>query len=504
MELNSESIWKTYNQQIAFPPLQNDTSVDIVIIGGGITGISTAEQLKDSGFTIAVLESGKVGHGTTGQSTGNLYVNIEELLVSLKEKYDEKVIRNVIQARKKAFDVIERNVKDYKIDCDFKKQPMFIYHENSSSTSFIKEELEFDKKLNISVREIDQQAFPFQLFKGIQYFDQAQFNPLLYTQGLALKIHDKSNCTIYEQTRVQSINDDNNYYTILTTSGVVKAKIVIHATHTPKGKQLSYHSRLGPYREYGVAATLKDKAECPEGIFWLNQNDEKYSFRTYSRNGRNYIMAIGKPHKVGQKNNNKMYVGELTSFLMKRFSVEEITHQWGGQNYKPADDLPFIGRIKTGSNEFIATGFSTDGLIYGTLASTILANIIKGNPDPYQETFEPSRNQIVQSAKKFFKENLNVTEQLVKDWIFKQSDEDILQVPKGKGEVIKKDGKRVAVYMPFQGEPKIISAVCTHLGCIIHWNELEDSWDCPCHGSRFNTDGEILEGPALKPLKKIK
>ncbi|WP_040460531.1 Rieske 2Fe-2S domain-containing protein [Galbibacter marinus] len=110
----------------------------------------------------------------------------------------------------------------------------------------------------------------------------------------------------------------------------------------------------------------------------------------------------------------------------------------------------------------------------------------------------------MQSAKKFFKEKLNVTEQLVKDWIFKQSDEDILQVSKGKGEVIKKDGKRVAVYMPFQGEPKIISAVCTHLGCIIHWNELEDSWDCPCHGSRFNTDGEILEGPALKPLKKIK
>src|SRR5690606_5849870 len=145
-------------------------------------------------------------------------------------------------------------------------------------------------------------------------------------------------------------------------------------------------------------------------IFWRYHNNEKYSFRTYSRNGRLHIMAIGKPHKVGQKSENKKYVDELTSFLKMMFSVEEITHQWGGQNYKPADDLPFIGRISNGSNEFIATGFSTDGLIYGTLASTIIANIIKGNPDPYSETFKPSRIQIMQSAKKFFKENLNVTQ----------------------------------------------------------------------------------------------
>lgn len=503
MEFKSESIWKTFSQQTNFARLQNDVFVDVAIIGGGITGISTAQQLKDSGLSTIVLESGKIGQGSTGHSTGNLYLNIEELLVSLKGKYDDDIIRKVIEARKKAFDVIESNVSKYQIDCDFRKRSMFIYEEEDSSSSTIKDEREFDKKIQISAQEINPKDFPFRFVSGVQYSDQAQFNPLLYTQGLALQVHKMDSCAVYENTRVKSIKEEGGNYKIQTTSGVVKAKYVIHATHSPKGKQLSYHSRLGAYREYGVAAILEDNAAYPEGIFWLYQNDEKYSFRTYSRNGKLHLMAIGKPHKVGQKGNNKQCIEGLIYFLNDKFPIKEITHVWGGQNYKPADNLPFIGRISSDSNEFIATGFSTDGLIYGTLAATIIANIIKGNPDPYQEIFQPYRNQILESAKKFVKENLNVTGQLLKDWVFKNDDHDISRIPKGKGEVIKRDGKRAAVYITPDGEPKILSAVCTHLGCIIHWNELENTWDCPCHGTRFNVDGEILEGPAFKPLQKL-
>ena len=185
--------------------------MDVAIIGGGITGISTADQLKDSGFATTVLVSGKIRYGTIGQSTGNFYINIEELLVSLKEKYDEDVIHKVIQARKKAFDVIESNVRDYQINRDFNIQPIFIFGEESSSSLNISDELELDKKLNISAFEIQRQA-PFYL--PIPEYEPAQFNPLLYTQGLALEVQERNTCTIYERTRVHSIKKVNDYFAI--------------------------------------------------------------------------------------------------------------------------------------------------------------------------------------------------------------------------------------------------------------------------------------------------
>lgn len=502
MEPESKSLWDSFSQSTDFPRLQNDTSVDVVIIGGGITGISTAEQLQNSGLSTIVLEAGKIGHGTTSHSTGNLYVNIEEMMISLKEKYERSEIRQVVKARKKAFDLIVQNVKDYQIDCDLKNRFMFIYDTEKSAS--INSELEFDRQLHISAHPIDAEHFIYPFQSGIQYSDQAQFNPLLYVQALATVVHESDSCNVYENTRVQRIEKENDNYKIITPSAVVRAKFVVHATHTPKGKQLPYHSRLGAYREYGVAAILKESTIFPKGIFWLNHKGEKYSFRTYFRNGKRYVLAIGKPHKVGQKDDNRECVEELIAFLKQRFPIKEITHQWGAQNYKPTDNLPFIGRMSSDSNEFIATGFSTDGLIYGTLSATIIANIIKGIPDPFQELFEPHRFQLLQSAKKFFKENLNVTEQLVTDWVFKKGDLQLPEIPKGEGVVVKRDGKRLAVYRNSEGKSKILSAVCTHLGCIIHWNKLEKTWDCPCHGSRYNVEGDILEGPALDPLKKLK
>ena len=209
------------------------------------------------------------------------------------------------------------------------------------------------------------------------------------------------------------------------------------------------------------------------------------------------MIVVGKPHKVGQAESNVDQVHALELFAKKHFSVEEVVYRWGGQHYRPADFLPYIGELN--ENEYVATGFSTDGLVYGTLAAMMIADQIGECENEYLELYDPKRHQPLKSAKEFAKENLDVAKQLL-DLIPSFKDGDYQHILPGEGDVIEKDGHKLAVYKREDGEIVVLSAQCTHLHCIVNWNNAEKSWDCPCHGSRFKTDGSVLEGPALKPL----
>jgi Rieske Fe-S protein len=258
---------------------------------------------------------------------------------------------------------------------------------------------------------------------------------------------------------------------------------------------------LGPYREYGIACRVNG-TNHPEGIFWgLYEEGTVISTRTYRRNGETYLIIVGKPHKVGQKENNEEIIASLEEFAQTHFDVQETTFRWGGQHYRPADLLPFIGPVKKGSTEFIATGYSTDGLVYGTLAAHILTDMITGQDNKWVNLYDSTRKQPLKSGPKFLKENIDVASHYIKDMVG-PGDFPVQELKKGEGKVIKKEGKRLAVSRNEDGELEVISAVCTHMGCNVHWNNAEKSWDCPCHGSRFSTDGTVLEGPALDPLPK--
>ncbi|MDT0676659.1 FAD-dependent oxidoreductase [Autumnicola musiva] len=493
------SLWNSYsNKNVSYPALKGDIAVDVAIIGGGITGITSAQLLVERGYKVAVLEAKSIGKGTTGHSTGNLYVIIDELLSKLKSKYDGKVVERVISSRLEAFKKIEQNVKNFQIDCDYKKQPLFLFED--ANTFKILEEKKVAKEIDLAFFELSE-AFPFIHDDGMRLDDQAQFNPLLYIQGLAGAL-DGENCQIYEETCVRAVEEEENRILLHTPEAIVSAKHAIHATHTPKGLEIQYHTTLGPYREYGVAARLKSN-EYPEGIFWGYYDNKKYSIRSYSRGNDNFLLAVGSPHKVGQAKDNQAHVEDLKNFVESRFNVAEFTHVWGGQNYKPADLLPYIGRKKTNSRELVATGFSTDGLVYGTLAAIILADKVEDKFNPYEDLYEASRHNPAKAAGKFIKENANVAGELFKDLTFKGDDKDLVEILPGEAAVIVRDGKKLALYKENDGKLSILSALCTHMACEVHWNNVEKSWDCPCHGSRFDTSGEVIEGPAFNALKKI-
>lgn len=497
----THSLWDSHSASNSFFPLAEDISVDVAIIGGGITGITTALLLKKQGFKVAVLEAREVGKGTTGHSTGNLYVIIDKLLSPIVSKYDKEVLKNVISARGEAFRLISDNINQYNIDCDYKLQDMYVYEDNQNNK--MEEEIKVARDIGLPFTEISSAGnsgnFPTELKKGMVIKDQATFNPLRYIQELARNANG-GNCTIYENSKVEKIEETEAGVVLSTTRGTVTAKYAIHATHTPKGVEIQYHTVLGPYREYGVA--VKIASNYPDGIYWGHYKDQKFSVRSYSRNGENYLLCIGKPHKVGQAEDNEKHIKELIQFLEQKFQVTEVTHKWGGQHYKPADYLPYIGRKSDDSNQLVATGFSTDGLIYGTLSGILLSDLIAGKENIYSEMFKASRHQPLKAAGEFLKENLDVAKEFIVDR-FKVEDGDISELLPGEAKVLQKDGKKAAVYKSKEGKISITSAVCSHMGCIVHWNNAEETWDCPCHGSRFNPQGEVIEGPALHALKKI-
>ncbi len=491
-------VWSSFEKSISYPGLENDISVDVAVIGAGITGITTALLLQEQGLTVGIFEARSIGKGTTGQSTGNIYLTVDELLHTLSTKYNSEKTSVILNARRDAFDLISKNVQDYQLDCDYQKSHMYIFEDEH--TDHVKKEMEIARESHIKAEHLSQNNFHFKMKSGMKYPDQAQINPLLYVQALA-KIIEGKNCKIYENTRILSIAEEDGSCILHTSTARVKAKFAIQATHTPIGIAI-HHAMLGPYREYGVAATLKNQA-YPEGIFWEYTKNEKFSFRSYSRNDEKFVICIGKPHKVGQAEDNSYHLSALVHFLKDRFPTAQVTYSWGGQNYKPSDFLPFIGRKNKNSNVFVACGFSTDGLIYGTLSAKIISQAIIANTELYQNIFKASRIRPIKSAKKITKENLNVAGQLLKDYVLKQGKEYIGGIKPGTGSIIRVKGKRLAVFKEHSGEVKIVSAVCTHLGCIVHWNNVENSWDCPCHGSRFEISGEIIEGPATAPLQEL-
>ncbi len=496
----TQSLWNSFSGSTNFPVLKNDLEVDVAIIGGGITGISTAHLLSEAGFSVAVIEERKVGGGTTSHSTGNLYFTIDQTLSSLQSKYNNEIIRKVAASRHSAIELIEENIRRYNIDCDFQRVPWFLYAANEENTEKINKEFETAKEAGVKMILAEDKEIPFPITRGVKVDGQAQFNSMRYVQGLANAI-EATSCQIFENTRVTEIEEHDETVDLKTTAGTVSAKYAVHATHTPKGKKIEFHTVLGPYREYGVAVKLK-YGEYPKGTFWgYYDAGSKYSVRSYTRGEEQFLIAVGQPHKVGQAKNNVAHIENLVTFLKKYFDINEVTHRWGGQHYKPADKLPYIGPQSKGSRVYVATGFATDGLTYGPLAAMIIKDHISGKANPYYEVYKASRFTPGKSAKEFIKENVNVAAQLIKDLPFKGNEEEITLLRPGEGRIIEKNGHKMAISKSEKGELNMNSAFCTHLGCVVHWNNAEKTWDCPCHGSRFDEQGGVLEGPAIDPLE---
>ncbi|GAB3525900.1 FAD-dependent oxidoreductase [Pontibacter brevis] len=496
----TQALWSATTTFKTYPQLSGDIEVDVAIVGGGITGLSTAYNLAKAGKRVAVLEALKVGSGTTGSSTGNLYAPIDERLHSIASKHSEEALRTVAASRSAAVDFIEQRVQEFNIDCEFVRVPWYLFTtpETSSQNSQVEKELEAAKKAGLPATGDVPAGFPYQVEAMTNIPHQAQFNPLKYVQGLAAAI-ESDTCRIYEGTKVMDV-EDGEPCVVHTQQGKVTAKQVVMATHSPKGIYM-VHTEMEPYREYAMAVRLKGDA-IAGGVYWHQMQSQQHSVRPYSNEQGNFLLVLGEPHKVGHKEHNEDSFLKIEEYMTKHFDVDHIVYKWAAQNYKPDDNLPFIGTSPMQTNTYIATGFAADGLTWGTVSGMIISDLITGKENKWAETFDPKRFTPVASAPKFAKENFHVAKHLIKDYLFYGETDQLKDIKPGEGKTIEIDDEKLAAYRDNTGQLHVVSSVCTHMGCVVHFNNAEKSWDCPCHGSRFSVEGEVLEGPAYHNLAK--
>lgn len=500
----TQAVWSASAKQSAYPQLAGDMEVDVAVVGGGITGITAAYLLAKAGKKVAVLEAMQVGMGTTGSSTGNLYASTDEQLHIIASKHSEETMKAVAGSRTAALDFIEQKVREHDIDCEFKRVPWYLFTttEDASRSKEVENELEALIKAGLSASGNVPDNFPYKSVAAItNHPNQAQFNPLKYVKQLAEAAASHTNCRIFENTKAIKI-EDGDTCVVHTPYGKVQAKQVIQATHSPKGIY-AVHSAMEVYREYALAVRLKG-ALPPGGVYWHLKGSQMYSVRPYSNEQGNYLLVLDASQKVGHKKNTEESFKKVEEYLEAHFEVEQVEYTWAAQNYKAADRIPFIGTSPMEKNTYIATGFAADGLAYGTLAAMIISDAIQGKENAWARLYDPKRFTPAASADRLVKEGLDVATQLVKDYLFKGTEKELEEVKTGQGKLVEIDDKKFAAYRDEQGKLHLVSPVCTHMGCLVHWNNGEKSWDCPCHGSRFSVDGEVLEGPAFNALAKPK
>jgi glycine/D-amino acid oxidase-like deaminating enzyme/nitrite reductase/ring-hydroxylating ferredoxin subunit len=481
-----------------YPQLRDRVEVDTVIIGAGITGLTAALKLVEAGQRVAVVEALEVGAGTTGGSTGNLYGTLSESLTKVRKKWNDDVLNEVVSIRSAAVDFIEETVERFGIDCDFARRPLHfcVSKPNQQLEEMLDAELEASRVAGLTANLVTEvPELPFPVHKALRIENQAQFNPLAYAQALS-KVVAELGGMIFEASPVTEI--DASAGQVKTALGHVKATTIVEATHTPKGVNL-VQAEMEPYEEYGVAARMGASAadKLPKGVFWIL--DDAQSLRAYSHGGNDYVVAVGEKHKTGHAEPGKTFYHNLSNYLKTHFAVAGSDYQWTAQQFKSADLLPYIGRSGH-DNVFIGTGYGADGLTWGTVAGGIIGHEILGQYVRGTDLFSPRRFTPGKSAAGWMKENVSVTQHFVKDYLSSSDLEDVDAVAPGEGQVLKLKGEEVAVYRSADNQLSVLSPVCPHMKCKVKWNSTASTWDCPCHGSRFAPEGQVLEGPALQSL----
>lgn len=491
------SIWIPVADDITFQMLDCDLSVEVVIIGGGITGLSTAAALVNAGRSVVLLEAARVGCGSTGHSSGTLCATVEPSLHLLREKWGEKTIATVVHSRQQAIDQVEKNVARYRLQCDFKRQPWALYSIDGSAHERDAIESEYHAALatGLDARLALDLPLPYMTRKAMVIPQQAQFNPTQYVRQLAAAL-DSPQCRIFEMSAVTHIDEQHGM--VSTSSYNVRADHIVIATHTPKGVSL-LHTELSVYREYAVAAELT-LPTLDVGIFQQAGFDPTL-IRTAMINAKPHVLLMGQKHRASPQQDGDHPYQRLSECLAKRFQLA-ADYRWSAQYYCAADGLPFIGSSSSSSNVYLATGLGSNGLAYGVLAGEMIADEIAGIQNTFAELYSPRRFTPVKSAINFVRENFNVAGCYIKDYAQAAGQNDVRELKCDQGKLIEIGGEKLAAYRDNGGKLHLVSAVCTHLKCIVRWNHAEHSWDCPCHGSRFDIDGSVIEGPALKPLSQ--
>lgn len=492
------SLWtSTSSTRSGFEALKGVEVADVAVIGGGITGMTTALRLAEAGMSVVLVERARIGAGNTGRSTGNLYATLSHGLAPVLEKWGEETLRSLVRLRGEALARIAGDVAALRLDCGFQQVDLHIGLEQDADDAqqALREEFAAMVLAGLAPEWVEP---PLALGSGrmLRIRGQAQCNPSAYVRGLAAQAQRRG-VRIFEETRVTDIDAGSGR--VRTDDGDIRAGAIVMATHSPVGFNL-VQAEMQPCIEYGISARLGAGA-LPPGIFWFR--DGEHSLRGYRHAGVDHLVVVGEPHRTGEQAPEAVRLERLRDFARRHFGVATFEHCWSAQQLRPADGLPYIGR-SAHDNLFIATGFAADGLTWGTVAAGLIRDLLQDRDNPAIDLLSPRRLTPVKSAKGWAEENAAVVRHLVGDRLRRVEPASLSSVAPGEGKLVDHDGRTFAVYRAADGSLTVLSPVCPHLRCHVAWNPEQPGWDCPCHGSRFHPDGRVLDGPALADLERVR
>jgi glycine/D-amino acid oxidase-like deaminating enzyme/nitrite reductase/ring-hydroxylating ferredoxin subunit len=491
----SRSLWIATSRYPRFKPLTRDFKVDVAIVGAGITGLTAAALLKAAGKTVAVLEAGRVAQGVTGYTTAHLTEVIDASFSTLISHFGEDGARRAVEGTRSALATIDGFVRDHSIDCGFQRVPAFYYTEKEDGVQDVRDELEAAQRLGMTVSLTEDVPLPFPVKAALRFPDQARFHPRQYLLPLLRTLPGRRSY-VFEDTRVLDI-EDGTPCVVKTETGTVTAQDVVMATHVPLNRLL-LQTKVAHYRSYVVAG--QTEARVPDGLYWDNEDPYHY-IRLQETSTGTLVIVGGEDHKVGQEDDTEKAFAALRDYAHDRLKLRSIAYRWSAQVAEPVDGLPYLGRNSSSSHVYVGTGYSGTGMTFGTLAATIASDLILGRDNPHASLFDATRVKPLAGAKEFVRENVDFPAHLVGDRLKSAEGDSYRDVARGEGKILEVEGKKRAVFRDDDGIVHALDPVCTHMGCLVAFNTAEKSWDCPCHGSRFGTDGKVINGPAVKGLE---
>jgi glycine/D-amino acid oxidase-like deaminating enzyme/nitrite reductase/ring-hydroxylating ferredoxin subunit len=494
------SYWLASTPHTTYPALRGNVAVDVAVVGGGIVGITTAALLRERGYSVALVEAERLVGGVTGNTTAKVTALPRLIYAYLINNFGREQALQYAAAHQAAIERIEALVAAYDIDCEFTRLPFFTFATTDKGLHQVEAEVEAIRDLGLPAPYVD--AIPLEIpVRGAIRFDhQAQFHPVKYLLALAETIPGDGSF-VFETSRVIEVTEGEPC-TLKTEAGGIRAADVVIATHYPiAGKRAFYFARLHQQRHYALAVT-PDRS-FPRGMF-IAAEGGGYAYRAApSRHGELVIVSGGGHHKPGQAEDTRRYYRKLADHAREMYPAGQIRYRWAAQDVVTLDGLPYIGPF-SGSSEhlYTATGFAAWGMATGTAAAMILSDLIHAGSNPWAPVFDPQRFTPQESARQFLKQSLDVARAFVGKRI-SVPEQELASIPPGAGRVIEVDDQAVAVFRDEDGQLHAVDPTCPHMGCFVAFNAAEQSWDCPCHGSRYAPDGSVLTAPARQGLARV-
>ena len=506
----TQTLWQATCRIAERPPLAEDTDVDVCVIGAGIAGMSTAYLLAVQGASVVVLDDGPIGGGMTSHTTAHLTDALDDRYYELARLHGAAGARLAAESHRAAIACIEDIVRDEAIECDFARVPGYLFVPVGDSTADLDREFDAAGRAGLSVRRLPATPGAKRLGPCIDFPDQGQFHPLRYLDGLATAI-ERCGGRIHCATHATSIENKDRVEVRTQSGRKVTSGSVVVATNVPINDRLAIHTKQAPYTTYVIALAMpRDMVEpalwwdTRESVSQGQSGDAPYHYvRTMRGRADDFLIVGGEDHKTGQADDADARFIELESWARVRWpDAREVRFRWSGQVMEPIDGLAFIGRNPGDKDIYIVTGDSGNGMTHGTIAGMLLSDLIGGRTNPWTDLYDPSRKRL-SAISDFAKENLNVAAQYVKDYAGPADIGQAESLEPGEGGIVRRGVKRHAVYRDDAGTLHEFSAVCPHLGCVVHWNPAERTFDCPCHGSKFDCAGKVVNGPANTDLAPV-